>query len=164
MDRGEDVEDVGLTAVDRRPLARVPHPRPDEVAERHRPEPLQRVGEAGGGARHPAGGRADVERLRRLGVEADRHRDQLGAALDPVQPGGGDEEVDQRRLAALVDHHVAAGAEPGQRALDRKGSQHRADGGVDRVAARAQDPGAGLGGQRMAGCDDPLHALPPGTG
>ena len=33
----------------------------------------------------------------------------------------------------------------------------RGHGGVDGVAALAQHVGAGLGGERMAGCDDPFH-------
>ena len=38
VDRGEDVEDVGLLGVDRRPLAGQPDRRADELAERHRAE------------------------------------------------------------------------------------------------------------------------------
>ena len=97
VDRFEDVEDVGLLGVDRRPLAGEAHARLDQLGERHRAEAPQRLLEAGRRARDAAGGRADVERLHRLGVEVDRDRDQLGAALDPVLAGSGDEEVEQRR-------------------------------------------------------------------
>ena len=62
----------------------------------------------------------------------------------------------------VVDEHEAAGAEAGQRALDREGGEHRGDRGVDGVAALAQHPGAGLGGQRVAGGDDAAaHARQP---
>ena len=120
MDGGEDLEDVGLLAVDRRPLAREPHRRADQLGERRRAEPLEDVDEPGRRPGNAAGGGPDVERLHGLGVEMDRDRDQLGATLDAVVAGRGDEEVDQGRLAVGVDHHVATGAEPGQRALDRE--------------------------------------------
>ena len=157
VDRGEDVEDVGLLGVDRRPLAGQPDAGADQVGERHRAEALQRLRQAGGGSRHPAGGRADVERLRRLGVEVDRHRRPARRARSiPSSPGAATKKSISVVSPPRVDHHVAAGAEPGQRALDREGGEHRADRGVDRVAAFAQDPGTGLGGQRMPGCDDPV--------
>ena len=55
--------------------------------------------------------------------------------------------------APRVDEHVAAGAEPGQRALGDARGQHRGDRGVDGVAALAQHPRPRLGGQRVAGSD-----------
>jgi hypothetical protein len=54
-----------------------------------------------------------------------------------------------------VNHHEAAGAEAGQRALDRERGEDRGDRGIDRVATGAQDAGARLGGQGMARGDDP---------
>ncbi len=120
VDRLEDFEDVGLLGVDRRALAGELDRRPDQCPERGRAEPLQCPDQTGGGPRHPAGGRADVERLLGLGVEVDRDRRQLRPARDAVEAGSGDEEVDQAGLAAGVDHHVAAGAEAGQRTLDRE--------------------------------------------
>ncbi len=55
------------------------------------------------------------------------------------------EEVEQRRLLASPGHeHVAAGAEPGQQLLGRERGQHRPDRRIDRVAAFAQHPRAGL--------------------
>ena len=57
-----------------------------------------------------------------------------------------------------MDHHEAARAEPGQRALDRERGQDRGDCGIDGVAARTEDAGARLGGQWMARGDDPAHA------
>ncbi len=50
-----------------------------------------------------------------------------------------------------------AGAEPGQRALDREGGENRGDRGVDRVAALAQHLGARLGGQGVPRRDDAAH-------
>ena len=52
------------------------------------------------------------------------------------------------------DEHVAAGARPGQQRLGDPRRQHRRDRGVDGVAAGAQDVGAGLRGQRVAGGHD----------
>ena len=58
VDRGQDVEDVGLLGVDRRALAGEPHGRADQVGERHRAEPPQRLLEPRGGARAPRRRRA----------------------------------------------------------------------------------------------------------
>ena len=72
------------------------------------------------------------------------------AALDPAQPRGGDEEVEEDGLLArAVDEHVAAGAEARERALRDQGGAHRGDGRVDRVAALAERSSAGLGGLGM---------------
>ncbi len=121
VDRREDVEDVGLLGVDRSPIPGEPDRRLDQVAERRPAEPAERLLQAGRRAWDAARSWADVERLGRLGVEMDRHRDQVGPPLDPVAAGGGDEEIDQDRVGpALVDHHEAAGAEAGERALDRE--------------------------------------------
>src|SRR6201999_449883 len=134
VNRGEDLEDVSLLAIDGRALAGEAGAGADQISQRRRAEALEHLNEPGRGAWDAAGGGPDVERLLDLGVEVDRDRDQLGPALDPVEAGSGNEEVDQGRLAAAVDHHVAAGAEPRQRALDREGSEHRSDRGVDGVA------------------------------
>ena len=102
VDRGEDVEDVGLLGVDRRALAGQPDPGPDQVSEADRAETVQRLLEPGGGARDPARGRADVERLGGLRVEVDGDRHQVGAALGAILAGGGDEEVDQDGLGRVL--------------------------------------------------------------
>ncbi len=66
-----------------------------------------------------------------------------------------DEEVEQRGLLAGLGHeHVAAGPEARQQRLAHERDEHRAERGVDGVAARAQDVGAGLRRQRMAGGHD----------
>ena len=103
--------------------------------------------------RHPAGGGAAVEDLRRL-VEVDRDRDELRLALDAVGAARRDEEVGKAVLAVLVDHHEPAGAEAAQLALSDERREHRADRGVDGVAAFPQHLGTGLSGQRMARGDD----------
>ena len=73
-------------------------------------------------------------RARRVGIEA--------------APARLDEEVEQVVLAlGGVREHEAARAEAGQRALGGERRQHRADGGVERVAALAQRLGARLRGQ-----------------
>ena len=65
-----------------------------------------------------------------------------------------DEEVEQDGLlAGRRDEHVAARAGAAQQRLGDPRRQHRRDRGVDGVAAVAQDVGASLGGQRMAGGD-----------
>ena len=82
-----------------------------------------------------------MEDLRALWREVDRDRHQLGAARSvPSVPADGDEEVEQHRLVALVDEHVAPRAEAGQRALGHERGQNRGHGRVDGVAALAQDP------------------------
>ena len=87
---------------------------------------------------------ATQRRVRRAGLDAAARR------LD--------EEVEQHRLAAgRRDEHVAAGAEPGEQRLGDERREHRGERGVDRVAAGAQDLGAGLGGHGMAGGDDAAH-------
>ena len=69
--------------------------------------------------------------------------------------GRGDEEVQQHRLLARPrDEHVAARAGPGEQRLGDPRREHRGDGGVDGVAARAQRVDAGLRGQRVAGGHD----------
>ena len=86
-------------------------------------------------------------------------RDQLGAALVAAQPRRGDEEVEQRRLAGgVVDEHVAAGAEARQRALGDDRGEHRGDGRVDGVAARASTdaPASAVSGW-------PAATAPPGV-
>ena len=51
----------------------------------------------------------------------DRHRHQLCPALDPVEARCHHKEVKENGLATLpVDDHEAAGAEAGERALDRE--------------------------------------------
>ena len=157
VDRPEDLEDVGLLGVDRRALAGEPHAGPDQLAQRRGAEAPQRQLQPRRRARHAAGGRTDVERLHGLGVEVDRHRRQLDPALGPVLARRGDEEVDQGRLLPPAHHHEAAGAEAGQRALDREGGEHRGDRGVDRIAALAQHLGARLGGEGMPRRDDAAH-------
>ena len=46
---------------------------------------------------------------------------------------------------------------PGERALGHPGRERGGDAGVDRVAAFGEHTRAGLGGQRVAGCDRALH-------
>jgi hypothetical protein len=162
VDRREDVEDVGLLGVDRRALPGELDRWLDQLGQRHRAEALQRLLEAGGGSGNPAGSRTYVERLHGLGIEVDRYRNKLGTALDPVATRRRDEEVEQHRLAAVVDHHEAARAEAGQRALDREGGEHRGNRGVDGVSTLAQHLRSRLGGEWMAGSDNPTHATGPG--
>ena len=164
VDRLEDAQHVGLLAVDRGALAGVTDRRADQGLHRHRPEALQRRGEAGRGPRDAAGGRADVEHLGRRFVEVDVDRHQLLAALKALPSGSLDEEVDQHRLLALVDDHEPARPQSGQGALDREGGEGGCDSRVDRVSSRPQDLGSRLRGQRMAGGDDALQACLPATG
>ena len=78
-----------------------------------------------------------------------------------TRPGRLDHEVEQHRLAARRRHqHVAAGAEPGQQRLGHERRHQRRQRGVDGVAAGAQDVGAGLSGQGVAGRDDAAFGHP----
>ena len=73
---------------------------------------------------------------------------------------GLDEEVEQLILAGGgVGEHEAAGAEAGQQALDGERGQHRADRGVERVAALAQDLRARLRGQRVPAATTPFMCV-----
>jgi hypothetical protein len=79
-----------------------------------------------------------MERLGHLVGEGDVERLQLTRLLVGAQARGRDEEVEQHVLAVRrVDEHEAAGAGPGQRGLAHPRHQHRRDGRVDGVAARA---------------------------
>ena len=63
---------------------------------------------------------------------------------------------------AVGDEHVAAGAQAGQERLGDERGQQRRQGGVDGVAARAQDVCAGLRGQRVS-CGDYPRGMNSGT-
>ena len=158
VDRRQDLEDVGLLAVDRGALAGVAdrrrRPAPPAASSRSAPAPAARPAAVPGtpqeaaptlktcGVRRRSGRRpGPAPRRARLPRGPGRRRRSRSATVSP-----------RRR----VDEHEAAGAEAGQRALDRERGEHRADRGVDRVAALAQDLGAGLRGQRMPGGDDAL--------
>ena len=85
--------------------------------------------------------------------------DQLAArrGVEPA-PARLHEEVEQVVLAAgRVGEQEAAGAERRQRALGRERGEHRADGGVERVAAVAERLRAGLGGHVVARGDYAFH-------
>ena len=83
-------------------------------------------------------------------------------AVGQAVPGGGDEEVEQVVLAARrVHEHEAARARAGERRLGHERHEHRGDGGVDGVAAGAQDVGGRLGGHGVSGCDDSSHGGEP---
>jgi hypothetical protein len=114
--------------------------------------------EAGRRARDPARGAADVEEL--LGVaEVDPDGVQRRAL---ARRGRADEEVEDRRLDARPgDQEVAPGARAVEQRLAGPGGQARGDRRVDGVAAGAQDGRPRLGGGRVAGGDDALHAAHP---
>ena len=57
-----------------------------------------------------------------------------------------------------MHQHESTGAQPGQRRLRDKRSQHRRDRRVDGITALAQDPRSGLSRQRMSSSD--YSALP----
>ena len=78
-----------------------------------------------------------------------------------------DEEVEQHgRVLGMGDEHVAPGAQAGEQRLADARGEHRAQGGVDGVAARAQSHRPGLRAERMPGGHDaerPSHRdLSPG--
>ena len=105
-------------------------------------------------ARNRDGAVADVEQLRAGIAEVD---DEL---LHLPEPRGRDAEeaVEHRRGAArLVDEREAASGRAGQRAFRDESRERSTEQGVDGVPALAQDARAGLGRQRMTGCDGASH-------
>ena len=82
----------------------------------------------------------------------------LGAL--PRSRGRRHEEVQQRHgNIPAGDQHVASGPEAGEQRLGHERGQHRGDDRIHRVAAVAQNPRSGVGGQRVPGGDDPALSL-----
>ena len=97
---------------------------------------------------------ADVEHLRSGVAEVD---DEL---LHLAEPGDRDAEeaVEHRRLAArLVHERETASGRPGRAAFGDERGECGGEKRVDRVPAVAQNTRAGLGRQRMTGCDRASH-------
>ena len=100
------------------------------------------------------GSLADVEHLRTRVPEVDEQLLHLPEARlrDP------EEAVEHRRRATrLVHESEAAPCRPGQRPFGHEGGERRGEERIDGVAALAEDAGAGLGRQRMTGCDGASH-------
>ena len=139
IDRLEDPQHIGLLPIERSPLPGQLCSWPGQIGHRNRPVTIQREGQTRRGAGHPAGSRSRIEDLAGRLVEMDRHRKQRFGQLMATLTGGRDEEVDHRRLVSRPsDDHEPARSQPGQCALDRKGSESGRDRRVDladRVAA-----------------------------
>jgi len=144
VDRPEDLQDVGLLGVDRRSLAGEPHARGGELAERRRAEAAQRQLQPGGRSWHPAGRRADVERLHRLGVEVDGHRHEVDSPFRAVLARRRHEEINQARLLPAPHHHESSSPEPGKRALNGKRGENGGDRSIDGIPPIAQHLRPGL--------------------
>ena len=160
---GEDLDHVGLLGVQRHALAGQARGRAGQVAERQRAVGARGLPDARRHAVAPHRGGADVEDL--VGVaEGDVDGHELGPAPEVGAAAGGlDREVEHDPLARAVgDEHVAAGAQAGQERLGDERGQQRRQGGVDGVAARAQDVCAGLRGQRVS-CGDYPRGMNSGT-
>ena len=153
QDRVEDLVEVLRALRQADALAAELDSRLGQPLQRDRPPASPDVLEPRRVAGHTARGRTAVESLGRL-VEVDGDRHELGRALHAVGATRPHEEVDQRVLASLVDHHEPARTEPGQIALADERGEDGADGCVDRVSALAQHLCARLGGQRVTRCDD----------
>jgi hypothetical protein len=125
-----------------------------QVGERDA-SPARRGGlHAGGHAPRPDRGTTAVERLRGP-AEVDHDGQRLAGRTARAPAGRLHEEVEQDGLGIEAGHEqVAARAEAGQQRLAGERGEHRAQRGVDGVAARPQDLCAGLRGPRMAGGDD----------
>ena len=119
------------------------------------------------GAEHPGDG--DGEVTGGVGVVDDgdleppsrirllRHR-LAGVDGEHVRPTGPRDAlvpVDDERLAGrgVVDHHVAASADPAHGGLDDRDRERRGDDRVDRVPTLLQDGCPGFGGQPVVGGD-----------
>ena len=126
----------------------------DEVRPLARREALVDLLEPGEEAGHRDRAVADVEHLRPGVAEVD---DELLHLAEPAL-GHPEEAVEHRRLAArLVDEREAAAGRARERPFGDERRERGCEERVDRVAAVAQDARAGLGGQRMAGCDRASH-------
>jgi hypothetical protein len=162
VDRGEDLDHVGLLGRQRDALARRRRARRHQLGERHGAKAPGRLAQPGWHAEGADRGRADVEDLNGV-AEGDADRQQLRA---PRSIGAAarrlDEEVEQHRFArAGRDEHVSAAPQPGQAGLGTERDARRRDRGVDRVAARGENVGSGLSGAGMAGGDDAAHGVSP---
>ena len=136
------------------PLARERDRRVDELAHSARREALVDDLEAGEQSRHGDRSLADVEHLRAGVAEVD---EQL-LHLPEAAVGDPEEAVEHRRRAArLVHERESAAGRPRQRPLGHEGGERRGEERIDGVAALAQDASAGLGRQRMTGCDGASH-------
>src|SRR4029077_6839338 len=156
-ERIEDPVQVGLLLVEDDPLAGQPSGRREELPPWNAAEALVRLPEPEHGSRHGDGRAAGVEELTRVVVEVHRQLDQLGRV--GRFPRESDEEVEQMRtrLTGQVHEQEAAAAGAGERALADPGHRGGGDARVDGAAARAQNVGSRLGGERMTGSSRTFH-------